>query len=90
MPSVRALLASGHAICFGLGDGNGHLTINKAIGETNRVRDDGVNYLQDMLVVPPDKLEEVMKAMHMMNPENSPWRAEAEPEGTESSPRQGP
>ncbi len=38
--------------------------INKVSGEINRLRDDGVNYLQDLLIVPPDKLEQVVKEMN--------------------------
>ena len=30
--------------------------INKLTGEVNRLRDDGVNYIQDLLVVPPDEI----------------------------------
>ena len=37
--------------------------INKVSGEINRLRDDGVNYLQDLLIVPPDKIEQVVKEM---------------------------
>ena len=54
LQSLRALVGSGHAICFGLGDGS---EANKLTGETNRMRDDGVNYLQDLLIVPPEDME---------------------------------
>ena len=47
-------------MCFGLGDGNDHLIINKESGEINRMRDDGINFLQDFLIVPPDKISQVM------------------------------
>ena len=43
LQSVRALVGSGHAVCFGLGDGSEHVIINKITGETNCLRDDGVN-----------------------------------------------
>ena len=33
--------------------------INKISGEVNRMRDDGVSYIQDMLIVPADKVEAV-------------------------------
>ena len=52
LQSVRALVASGHAVCFGLGDGSEHVIFNKSIGETNNMRDDGINYLQDLLIAP--------------------------------------
>ena len=44
LQSVRALVASGHTVCFGLGDGTEHVIVNKATGETNAMRDDGINY----------------------------------------------
>ena len=59
LQSVRALVGSGHAVCFGLGDGSEHVIINKLTGETNCLRDDGVNYLQDLLIVPPEDIERV-------------------------------
>jgi len=67
LQAVRALLASNHAVCFGLGDqGLDHLIINKTSGEINRMRDDGVNYIQDMLVVPPNRIEEVQQQLLAM------------------------
>ncbi len=64
LQAVRALLASGHAVCFGLGiAGNDHLIINKMSGEINRMRDDGINYLQDVAVVPQDQIEEVQRML---------------------------
>ena len=59
LQSVRALVASGHAVCFGLGDGSEHVIVNKETGETNAMRDDGINYLQDLLIVPPEDIERV-------------------------------
>ena len=62
LQSVRQLLGAGHAVCFGIGEeGLDHLVINRMTGEMNRFRDDGVNYIQDMLVVPPDVAEAVIK-----------------------------
>ncbi len=66
-PGVRALLASKHAVCFGLGDGSDHLIINKESGEINRMRDDGVNFLQDFLIVPPGKISQVMAEVNAAN-----------------------
>ncbi len=58
--AVRQQLATGHAVCFGLGEnGEDHLIINRLTGEINRMRDDGVNYLQDFLVVPPDAVAQL-------------------------------
>ncbi len=67
LQAVRALLESKHAVCFGLGDGDDHLVINKVSGEINRLRDDGINYLQDLLIVPPDKIEQVVKEMNALH-----------------------
>ena len=67
LQAVRALLASKHAVCFGLGDeGEDHLIINKVSGEINRMRDDGINYLQDMLVIPPDQILAVQQRLWSM------------------------
>ena len=53
LQSVRQLQATGHAVCFGVGaEGLDHLVINRLSGEINRCRDDGTNYIQDLLVVP--------------------------------------
>ena len=59
LQSVRALVASGHAVCFGLGDGSEHVIINKVAGETNNTRDDGSNYVSDLLIVPPEDIKRV-------------------------------
>ena len=69
LQAVRALLASKHAVCFGLGDDEDplHLIINKITGEVNAMRDDGINYLQDLLIVPPDKIEEVQAKLYAMH-----------------------
>ncbi len=63
LSAVRSLVDSQHAVCFGLGDGNDHLIINKTSGEINRMRDDGINYYQDLLIVPPDRLDELLQEM---------------------------
>ena len=70
LSSVRQLLASSHCVLFGLGPvGDDHLIVNKISGEVNRMRDDGVNYLQDLLVVPPFMLDKVMKKYNGEDPE---------------------
>ena len=64
LSSVRTLLHSKHCVLFGLGPNEDeHLIINKLTGEINRMRDDGTNYLQDLLVVPPDRVAEVQQAI---------------------------
>ena len=67
LQSVRALAASGHAVCFGLGDGTEHVIVNKMTGETNAMRDDGINYLQDLLIVPPEDIERVAAEIAAVN-----------------------
>ena len=65
LESVRQLLGSKHCVLFGLGeDEEEHLIINKLTGEVNRLRDDGINYLHDMLVVPPDEVANVQDAIN--------------------------
>ena len=66
LQAVRALVMSNHAVCFGLGDGNDHLIINKITGEINRMRDDGINYLQDLIIVPPDQVDQVASELAAM------------------------
>ena len=66
LQSVRALVNANHAVCFGLGDGHDHLIINKVTGEMNRMRDDGVNYLQDLIIVPPDRVDAVAQQLAMI------------------------
>ena len=74
LQSVRALVKSGHAVCFGLGDGDDHLVINKLTGEINRLRDDGINYLQDLLIIPPDKINAVAEQLNLMKESvDEPW-----------------
>ena len=41
--------------------------------EINRMRDDGVNFLQDFLIVPPDKIAEVMTEINEANEAASPF-----------------
>ncbi len=65
LQSVRQLFASKHCVLFGLGPTeDDHLIINKVSGEINRIREDGTNYLQDLLVVPPDEVGNVMDDLH--------------------------
>ena len=60
LQSVRAMVGSKHAVCFGLGpEGQDHLIINRVSGEINRMVDDGVNYLQRLRIIPPDQLDAV-------------------------------
>ena len=66
LQAVRALVKSNHAVCFGLGEGEDHLIINKITGEINRMRDDGINYLQDLIIVPPDQVDQVASELAAM------------------------
>ena len=53
LQSVRALVRSGHVVVFGDGDGGTERYVyNKTTGETNFVRDDGVNYLMSLHIAP--------------------------------------
>ena len=64
LQAVRALLSSRHAVCFGLGpEGEDHLIINRDSGEINRMRDDGSNYYQDMVIIPPDEVDHFVDAV---------------------------
>ena len=64
LEAVRQLLGSKHCVLFGLGENEEeHLIVNKITGEMNRLRDDGVNYLHDMLVVPPEEIENVQRCL---------------------------
>ena len=68
LQSVRALNASGHATCFGLGpEGKDHVIINRLTGEINFLEDDGINYIQQLLIVPPDEVQSVQEAINSLN-----------------------
>ena len=55
--SVRTMVASKSAVCFGPGpDGDRHMIINRITGEVNEIEDDGVNYIQNLWIVPPDEV----------------------------------
>ena len=66
LQAVRSLVRSQHAVCFGFGDGSEHVIFNKQTGEINMMRDDGINYLQDLLIVPPDKVYDVAAELQQM------------------------
>jgi hypothetical protein len=54
LPSVRALVRTRHVVDFGDRENTAdHYILNRATGETNVVRDDGLNYLMGLYVVPP-------------------------------------
>ena len=69
--------ATNHAVCFGLGDDDEHLIINKQTGEINKMRGKGINYLQDLIIVPPEQVDRVageLAAIHALKAEvNSGW-----------------
>ena len=64
-------MKSRDAVCFGLGDGDEHLITNKDTGEINRMRDDGINYYQDLLVIPPDKVEQFCAELNALHGGNA-------------------
>ena len=67
LQAVRALVQSQHAVCFGFGDGNDLLIIHKVTGDLNRMRDDGINYLQDLIIIPPEQVEQVAAALAQLS-----------------------
>ncbi len=68
LESVRQLLSNKHCVLFGLGESEEQpLIITQVSGEVNYMRDDGVNYLHDMLIVPPDEVENVQKALQQVS-----------------------
>ncbi len=65
LQSVRAMLASQHAVCFGLGpEGKDHLIINKVSGEINHMIDDGTNCLQKLFIVPPEQIDAIQEKIN--------------------------
>ena len=51
--ALRSLIRTGHAVIFGGGEnGDEHYVVNRITGEINEVKDDGVNYLMGMYVIP--------------------------------------
>ncbi len=69
--SVRALVHSKNAVCFGLGpEGEDHLIINRVTGEINRMEDNGINYLQRLLIIPPDQIAAIQQKLEAMQHNN--------------------
>ena len=70
LQSVRALIRNRHAVMFGLGEnGDEHLIVNKDTGEINWLEDDGVNYVQSLMVIPPDKVDTAQAKLREMQGE---------------------
>ncbi len=68
LQSVRALVSSKHAVCFGLGpEGEDHLIINRVSGDIKWMVGDSINYLQKLLIIPPDQLDALQMQMQAMN-----------------------
>ena len=71
LESVRQLVSTQHAVVFGMGEnGDEHYIVNKVSGEINILRDDGTNYLHDMIIVPPD---DVGKVYNSINADGQPF-----------------
>ena len=70
----RACVHSKHAVCFGLGpDGEDHLVINRETGEVNHLIDDGINYLQELHIIPANQvcaLQAVLAQQGQPSPED--------------------
>ena len=64
LQAVRSLIRTGHAVVFCDGEnGDEHYVVNRITGEINEVKDDGVNYLMGMYVIPKEAM-----AMHFARP----------------------
>ena len=73
LQSVRAMVYSKHAVCFGLGlEGDDHLILNRVSGEVNRMVDDGTNYLQRPWIIPQDQINAVNTRIQQHQPQNDP------------------
>ena len=56
-----------------------HLIINRHTGEVKAMEDDGVNYIQKLLIVPPDQVNSVQEVLNMIysgniNDRSSQWQ----------------
>ena len=54
LQAVRQLHRTGHGVWF---DGEESFCINKLTGEVNHIRDDGINYLMGVWVIPKEEVE---------------------------------
>ena len=54
LQSPRALYASGHMVVL---NGPNSFVLNKISGEINVLEDDGINYLMDTWIIPPEEIE---------------------------------
>lgn len=58
LQAVRSLVRAGHIVVFGGGEnGDENYVLNRVSGEINHVRDDGVNYLMGMYVIPKAEMD---------------------------------
>ena len=56
LQAVRQLTKTGHMVVFGDGpEGELHYVVNKLTGEMNAIRDDGINYLMGLYIMPPEE-----------------------------------
>ena len=54
LQAVRQLTRTGHLVVFGDGPGGEqHYVLNRVTGEMNMIRDDGINYIMGLYVMPP-------------------------------------
>ena len=68
---VRAFGKSGHAVCFNVGpEGKDHLIMNRRTGEVNELKDDGVNYIQELPIVLPDHVNSAQEMLNIVNSGN--------------------
>ncbi len=56
LQAVRQLTRTGHLVVFGDGpEGEQHYVLNRVTGEMNMIRDDGINYIMGLYVMPPEE-----------------------------------
>ena len=61
LQSVRSLCKTGHSVLFGVGpSGEDHIIVNRLTGETNAIYDNGVNFVQKLIIVPPSQVDALM------------------------------
>ncbi len=56
LQAVRQLTRTGHLVVFGDGpEGDDHYVLNRFTGERNEIKDDGINYLMGLYIMPPEE-----------------------------------
>ena len=72
LQSVKAMVDTANAVCFGLGpEGKDHRIINRFVGEVNQMEDDGINYLQRLYIVPEEQVAAVQAELSAYDHEDN-------------------